>query len=99
METEKLPLVALHHFLAPADRLQRAAILVVGNNKKDHRIAEGRNDSGNDKEQQPKDGKRQRSSRFTTSATANMLREQSEKPPESGTISERWQTLAGVLGD
>ncbi len=48
---------------------------------------------------QPKDGKRQRSSRFTTSATANMLREQSEKPPESGTISERWQTLAGVLGD
>lgn len=44
-------------------------------------------------------GKKQRSSRFTTSATANMLREQSERPEAGETISERWQTLAGVLGD
>jgi hypothetical protein len=45
-------------------------------------------------------GKKQRSSRFTTSATANMLREQSERPDSGAeTISERWQTLAGVLGD
>lgn len=44
--------------------------------------------------------KRQRSSRFVTSATANMLKEQDEKrDPEAKSITERWQQLANVLGD
>jgi hypothetical protein len=47
-------------------------------------------------------GKRQRGSRFTTSATANMLREHAEgssSEDKEETLTERWQTLAGVLGE
>ena len=45
--------------------------------------------------------KKGRSSRFVTSATAGMLREQTERDENEGpgTVSEGWQRLAGLLGD
>jgi len=43
--------------------------------------------------------KRARSSRFTTSATANMLKESNEEKPVLSEEFARMQTLAGVLGD